>query len=396
MRNGSMVVLKAGYDQGYDSRNASYKESASIKLPYTLDANLSMVSTISNTTLPVDNFCKNIMWDAEKKSRVTLKVAAVLTSLKQVPPADAFRPPFVGKDKPLYRAKDIQWVLLPKLKSVGEVPSWDEVTGYFSKCWIDHLLSWEQQEFVPYENMPNYGREHARVVSIGSLMTMLDVPREKKEKLVIGFIQHGIDLFGTAKNGGFWNEGGGHSSGRKWPIIYASLMLKDPSIYDLPASAIFQEDTQTYYGKGWFGQDVLYWMVQHHGRRSHYEEKQPEEWEQWDKTTESYRQCCNGAAWVGEALSARLMKAVKIWGHDAFFDYVERWMRPDDPFKEARRNHPRPSSETKANDDFVTDMWKSYRASAPEQPKAGNDRMWVWKERGWEWLPNPKEYIAGK
>lgn len=396
MRNGSMVVLKAGFDQGYDSRNGSYKESASIKLPYTLDANLTMVSTISNMKLPVDNFCKNIMWDAEKTSRVTLKVAAVLTSLKEVPPADAFRPAFVGTEKTIYRAKDIQWNILPKLAPVAEIPSWEEVEGYFSKCWPDHLLSWEQQELVPYENMPNYGREHARVVSIGSLMTMLDVPKEKKEKLVIGFIQHGIDLSGTAKNGGYWNEGGGHSSGRKWPIIYASLMLKNPSIYDLPKSVIFHEDTQTYYGKGWFGQDVLYWMVMHHGQRSHYEEKQPEQWEQWDKTTEGYRTCCNGAAWVGEALSARLMKAVKLWGHDAFFDYEERWMRPDDPFKEARRNHPRPSAETKAWDPFVTNMWRAYRASAPEQEKAGNDLMWVWKGRGWEWLPNPKEYNAGK
>ena len=396
MRNGSMVVLKAGYDQGYDSRNGSYKESASVKLPYALGTNLSIVSTISNTTLPVDNFCKNIMWGGEVKSRVTLKVAAVLTCLKEVPPADAFRPPFAGTDKPIYRAKDIQWDKLPKLQTVATVPSWEEVEGYFSKCWIDHLLSWEQQELVPNENMPNYGREHARVVSIGSLMTMLDVPKEKKEKLVIGFIQHGIDLSGTAKVGGFWNEGGGHSSGRKWPIIYASIMLNNPGIYDLPATAIFQEDTQTYYGKGWFGQDVLYWMIQHHGRRSHYEEKQPEQWEKWDKTTEGYRVCCNGGAWIGTALSARYMKAIKLWGHDAHFDYVERWMRPDDPYKAARGNRQRPSAETKATDDFVTDMWKAHRANAPQQEMSGNNLMWMWKERGWEWLPNPKEYISGK
>jgi hypothetical protein len=391
MRNGSMIVLKAGYEEGYDSRNSSYKESSSVKLPLKLGTDLSLVSTISNTTFPVDNFCKNIMWDAEKKCKVSLKVAAVLTCLKEVPPADAFRPPFAGTEKPIFRAKDIQWNLLPKLKSVGEVPSWEEVEGYFSKCWIDHLLSWEQQEFVPNENMPNYGREHARVVSIGSLMTMLDVPKEKKEKLVIGFIQHGIDLYGTAMVGGFWNEGGGHSSGRKWPILYASLMLNNPKMYsNLPKSAFFQEDTQTYYGKGWFGQDVLYWMVQHHGQRTHYEEKQPEQWEQWDKTTEGYRVCCNAAAWVGEALSARYMKAVKLWGHDAFFDYIERWMRKDDPYKAARGNHSRPSQETKAWDPFVTDMWNAYRASAPEQEMSGNNLMWMWKGRSWEWLPNPK------
>ena len=302
MRNGSMIVYKAGNSQGYDSRNSSYKDSCSIKLPFVLGTDLSLVSSISNETLPVDNFCKNIMWEEEKKVRVTLKTAAVLTCLKKVPPADAFRPPFTGHDKPIFRAKDIRWELLPKLKPAGDVPSWEEFEGYFSRCWIDHLMSWEQQELVPNENMPNYGREHARLISIASLMLSLDVPGERKEKLTIGLIQHGIDLYGTAMNGGYWNEGGGHSSGRKWPILFASILMNNPEMLNLPAGAFFQEDTQTYYGKGWFGQKVLWQMIMHHGKRDTYEEKSPDKWEKWDRTSESYRTCCTSSAWVGTAM----------------------------------------------------------------------------------------------
>ena len=183
MRNGSMIVYKAGNFQGYDSRNGSYRASCSVKLPLVLGTNLSLVSTISNKSIPVDNFCKNIMWEEEKQVRVTLKTAAILTCLKKVPPADAFRPPFTGHDKPIFRAKDIQWELLPKLKPAGDVPSWEEFENYFSRCWIDHLMSWEQQELVPNENMPNYGREHARLISIASLMLSLDVPGERKGKV---------------------------------------------------------------------------------------------------------------------------------------------------------------------------------------------------------------------
>ena len=386
MRNGSMIVYKAGYTQGYDSRNASYRDKDNIKIPFVLEPNLSLVSTISNETLPVDNFCKNIMWDDEKKVRVTLRSAAVLTCLEKIPPADAFRPPFAGTVKPVYRAKSVRWNILPELEPAGTVPSWDEFEGYFSRCWIDHLMSWEQQELVPNENMPNYGREHARIVSVASLMLMLDVPRERKEKLATGLIQHGIDLYGTAMAGGYWNEGGGHSSGRKWPILFAGLMLNDPDMWDLPETAVFQEDAQTYYGNGWFGQKTLWQMIIHHGKRDPYEEKHPSEWLQWDKTSESYRICCTSSSWVGTALAARYFRAIKIWGHDAFFDYVDRWMLEDDPYKEARGTIRRPSAETTTFDPFVTAMWKKYRGLAPDQEYSGRNFKFVWMGDKGTWV----------
>jgi hypothetical protein len=391
MRNGSMIVQKVGTTQGYDSRNASYRKSDSVVLPIELAPNHSLISSISNETVPVDNFSKNIMWDGERTSRVTLKTAAVLTCLEEVPPRDAFRPSYAGTDKTIFRARDIKWDILPKLQPAGEVPSWEEFERYFQRPWIDHLMSWEQQELVPYENGPNYGREHARIVSLASVMLLMDVPKERKEKLTVGLIQRGIDIYGLAMVGGSWNEGGGHSSGRKWPLVFASIMLDKPSMMELPSTAFFQEDTQTYYGQGWFGQTALWQMIQHHGQRATYEEKPPEEWEKWDRTSESYRVCCNAAAWVGTALAARYLKAIQTWGHDAYFDYVDRWMREDDPYKEARGSHPRPARETQTFDPFVTEMWKAYRKTAPEQEMSGVYKKFVWEGRKGIWIPNPKK-----
>jgi len=391
MRNGSMIILKVGHRHGYDSRAAGYSDKESVKVPLVLEPNLSLISSISNSSLPVDNFAKNIMWPEEKQCENVMKTAAVLTCLKEVPPANAFRPPYAGTEKPIFTTDDILWDQLPSLAPAGEVPSWEEFERYFQRPWIDHLMSWSQQQLVPNENGPNYGREHARIVSIASTMLSLDVPRQKKEKLTIGLIQRGIDLYGLAKVGGYWNEGGGHSSGRKWPILFASIMLGEANLARLPETAIFQEDTQTYYGKGWFGQTALYWMIQHHGKRSRYEEKPPEQWEKWDRTTEGYRLCCNGAAWVGTALQARYMKAIKLWNHDAYFDYVDRWMREDDPYAEARGKHKRPEMETTTFDPFVTAMWKAHRKNAPAQDMAEDERMWVWGEGdSWSWVPNPK------
>ncbi len=390
MRNGSMIVLKAGYKQSYDSRAGSFDAAGSVKLPLKLETNLSLISSISNDTFPVDHFCKNIMWDGEKKVQTVMKTAAVLTCLNEVPSKDAFRPPYAGNIKPIFHQGDIQWKLLPKLKPVGDVPSWEEFERYFERPWLDHLISWSQQELVPNENQPNYGREYARLVSIASLMLSLDVPKEQKEKLTIELIQLGIDLNGLAMAGGSWNEGGGHSSGRKWPILFASLMLNNPELTELPESAFFQEDTQTYYGKGWFGQDVLWQMITHHGKRDTYEEKPPERWEKWDKTSESYRNCCTAVAWTGTALAARYMKAIQLWGHDAHFDYVDRWMREDDPYREARGKQPRPKSETTTFDPFVTQMWKAYRPDAPAQKMALNYRKWIWEGNKGAWIPNPR------
>lgn len=390
MRNGSMIVLRVGNRQSYDSRSGSYSPRDIIKLPLQLAPNRSLISSISNPTLPVDNFAKNILPESEKKCQTVMKTAAVLTCLEAVPPRDAFRPPYAGTEKTIFQARNINWKKLPKLKPAGEIPNWAEFERYFQRPWLDHLMSWEQQELVPNENGPNYGREHARLVSMASLMLLLDVPQAQKEKLAIGLIQRGIDLYGLAQVGGYWNEGGGHSSGRKWPILFASIMLDNPTLTQLPETAFFHEDTQTYYGKGWFGQTALYWMVMHHGKRDRYEEKPPAQWEKWDKTSESYRLCCNAVAWTGTALAARYLKAIKRWNHDAHFDYIDRWMRPDDPYAGARGSHPRPKAETTTFDPFVTAMWRAHREKAPTQEMAGNPRMWVWQGNKGNWIPNPR------
>ncbi len=393
MRNGSMVADKCGYSEGYDSRILSYNAALSLKIPYNLRPSESLISTISNTAVPVDNFCKNIMVNTEKKCQNVLKAAAVLTCLAVQPPEDAFRPAYTGSEKSIYREKDLKWDLLPKLKTAGTVPSWEEFERYFQRPWIENMLEWTQQVLNANENQPNYGREHSRLVSLAGLMLCLDVPKEKKRKLALGLIQYGIDISGCAKNGGQWNWGGGHSSGRKWPVLFASLMLGEPKIYELPASAVFQEDAQTYYGKGWFGQTVLWQMVFHHVALTGYEERRPDEiTDKWLKLSEGYRVCCTSSAWVGTALAARCMKAIKLWGHDAYFDYVDRWMQQDDPYKSARGKFPRPKQETKAGDDFVTAMWEANRKDAPAQELSGKNMLWIAKggaSKG-NWVTNPK------
>ena len=103
----------------------------------------------------------------------------------------------------------------------------------------------------------------------------------------------------------------------------------------------FGEDEQTAYGECWTGAKVVF--AGHSGidaatgaGRSRgsgwgpYEHTPPSQWKDGQNTSESYRRCCTSVGWVAQALALRLMHAERTWNHDAFLDYVDRWMCEDD------------------------------------------------------------------
>ena len=203
----------------------------------------------------------------------------------------------------------------------------------------------------PLENMPDYGREITNIVSDVSLLLLLDDRDGLRETLLLRFVQKGIDYYGVVRSDSdLWVANGGHNSGRKWPILFAGLMLNHPGMMRVKAS--FQEDQQTYYGEGFGGRTVL-WTITARNPNARHEEADPAAWETFGDRkgnnglkAEGYRKL-NGPTWVGQALAAHLTGMTGSWGHRAFFDYVDRWWR----------------EEEKANP-FVTAMWKTYRAEA--------------------------------
>ena len=392
LRNGSMIIPRAGGGQGYDSRGRSYRSELTVRFPYELDADRSLISTISHTTMPNRVMHHELMWPSEQRDQRVLRTAAVITALAEPPPADAFRPTYADTDKRLFRLADVQWDRLPRLPAPENTPSWTQYERYFERPWLDHINgSWLGQWLLPTENQPAYYREWSRITGIASLMLMLDVPREQKQPLLIGLVQYAIDARGVADIGGQWIDQG---SGRKWPILMAGVLLDDPYFADLPESTVFKEDVHTYYGQGWAGQTALYQLVQHHGPRQPYEHLPPDQWAEhdggWGRTAESYRLCCTIKGWVGTALAARLMGGKRAWDHDAFFDNVGRWMNPDDPYADNRGEHPRPETETTSFDDFVDTMWHAYRAEAPEEPRGERHRKWSHVDGEFQWIPNER------
>jgi hypothetical protein len=310
-----------------------------------------------------------------------LKSAAVLTCLSGPASVDAFRPSYCDTTNRIYRASDLRRELLPKLKRVSSTPELSTWERIFERPWIDHTKGWGNRQTHPTDNMPEYSRELSRAVSIVSLMLICDFTEQQKENLLLHFVQYGIDLWGVAQAGGGWEAQGGYGNGRKWPIIFAGMLLQDEKMQN-PNKSIpgvrFGEDEQTKYGNSWTGAKVIFaghTPVGGTGDRGAYEHLPPAQWPGPHKAmSEAYRRVSTSVCWVGQALTARIMHAQKLWNHDAYFDYIDRWMTEDDTkfIEEIEKqigkddqyvNTFRANPQRQAVDKFVDDMWAKYRGT---------------------------------
>jgi len=372
-RNGSVVNPPAGKRQGYDDRITGYDASLRAAFPLTLKPGQSLVTTASvgkvgdktPDTVP-GQYCRG-----------PLRTATVLTCVAEPPPADAFRPAYVGDKKPAFAASQLRRDLLPRLQPVGPLPDVKLHERYLERIWLDHLHEWPNRLMHPLENMPDYGREITNIVSTVSLLLLLDDPAPvgvaspPRETLLLRFVQLGIDYYGaTQSDADLWRANGGHNSGRKMPILFAGVLLGHDGMKGVKAS--FAEDQQTYYGTGYRGQKAL-WTIDTTEARRH-EHLPPERWagppfkgdnDGWK--SEGYR-LLNGPTWVGQALAARLLGAKGFWGHEPFFDYVDRWVAEaadgtvDKSTMKPTGYQPFPGGAG----GFVGAMWKAYRSRADE------------------------------
>jgi len=392
----------------------------------------SLISTISRTNEQITKFGGQHV--------NPLRVAAVLTCLAEPQPPDAFRPSYCDtSNSKIYLARSLRRELLLRLPKVRSAPpridAWcvaangDKLprgpsplfnplnyVAALQKPWLDIV---EFGFAAPVENLPNYGQQVVGFVGDASVLLHMDYPADEKEMLLVNFIQAGIDFWGLARVGRSWPCHGGLNSGRKWPIVFAGIMLGDPDMQS-PARRLpklhFHEDDQTalcpyeYRGKvherGWTGAKAIFTghslpRNPHCGRWEDgwgtVDLYPPSEWPNLKPgrapASEGYRRANTSNSWVGEALAARLMHAEKVWGHDAFFAYVDRWMAEDDtPFVEAIRSAGG-MDWTKAKRGefgrqgfvmqakFVREMWDTYRDHPPPAP---DGHRYLPAERTWK------------
>ncbi len=389
-RNGSVLnvppeLAKSGFDSRV--RHGIYAVELTARLPISMKPGDALVSTISRKEMPRD------------KHYTTTAAVAILTCLAEPVPADSFRPGYTDPEKKVYRASDLKRELLPRLPKPAmadarRFPEMAKLAAIFERPWLEYNLFHE--DHAPYQ-MGGYGQGLARRGGDTAGMLCLDFTAEEKEPLLIGYVQFGIDLYGMLKAGyGGWQAYGGWNSGHKHPIILAGVLLSDDKMAYVSKTfpkASFQEDEQTGYGRTWRGAPVVFLghsgvdaatgKGRTRGRKDWgpYEHKHPSKWHDRNWQSESYRRCCTSRAWIGTAIAARLMKLEKYWGHDAFFDYVDRWMTEDEAEAlkimaevDGGRKFDSWAHQGQVEIPFHEAMWKTYRPKV--EPDVNN-----WRKR---------------
>ena len=395
-RNGSMLNLPARREVGWDSGIINYYHPEHrARLPIALNPGDSLASSISLKKGEKVTYQYHPGTMRGEGDNSPVKTVAVLTCVAAPLPPDAFRPGFCGHDPKMYLARDLKRDLLPHFDRPTGAPDPVQFADLIRRPWCDSgFFSFD----VPQESMPNYAQANAQILANAVLLACCERKPEDKERLLLRVVQIGLDYYSLIRNGHpGWACHGGHGSGRKFPIVFAGAMLGDDSIANINRSfpqAQFGEDEQTAYGDGWTGAQVVFTghsgidhvtgigrdYVRAGNPWGPYEHLPPDKWVPEEFRSEAYRRANTSTCFVAQCLVLRAMKLERNWNHDAFFDYVDRWMFEDDkPFRVEIAQHCRPPydkdpylddskdwfHEGYADRPWIKELWEKYRPLCP-------------------------------
>lgn len=341
--NGSMVDPDpAGTTQGYDNRaGMSFTFAGGVRqtFPFTLRPGQSLISTVGKAVPTTDGGATHV------------SDASVLTCVSASQSATAFRPPYVSGTKAAWTTGDVNYGLLLGLAVPSGTSAIDMSSSgnYANRVLLHHgAVNVFHSQIMPENHTDAIGGYPYEVaLELGRMALACHCNIAAAQSIANRLIQFGIDMYACANsNGETWSWNGGFGVGKKWPIVFAGLMLnstpmKNPPLFVTGSSGLlkFQEDANTYYGNPsgttprW-GEDCTltpgsYSDSNHSCRPS---AGDVDQWELADlggvegATAGAYEVCCNPRAFIGPALACRLMSQMALWNHTEFFDYTDRFV----------------------------------------------------------------------
>ncbi len=344
--HGSMInpapLTEGNSYQGWTSETVYYKHELNVGMP-----NGEKISSSNPLVVTVhSSLCSSI--SRSEGIRPFVDTIAILTVVETKPDEGDFRPSYISNDKTSqYNLNDIDFSIVDK--KIIPVTSTEDISvyeAYLEKPWIDIVYNYRFGDLAPLSNMAVYGREYSHITSEVPLMLMMDISNEEKRILMLRYVQLGLDLYAIMKSGFLWMSQGGWMHGRKLPILFTGMVLNDTNmINDVTAAAvssenpkIFQEDGQHFYiSESDVAIDHATWSGAPRPSIEYIQgdaDNNIPEWGIGHDHTASYDnrnwladyRAVVGSSSVATALAVYFLEARSIWGNEAFFDYMDRYM----------------------------------------------------------------------
>ena len=329
--NGFEVNPTSNHEQAFDRRISGYNKKLVPTLPLKLTSRTS--SVVKTVSVPTQ----------KKKCRPCIQYAAVLTI---VPKAisisvNVLRPGYFGATKIIHRLEDIN------LQSIGKWParhvtkkkkhSFKALALEYQGVRLDHIVGWVGRPLHPKDNMPEYGAQIALDNSITILRMLLDdfnVENRYHKATLVNYLQMAVDLRSMADGGVIWPANGGHGNGRKLPLLFAAQVLNDDGFNNAVYKSRFSEDEQVYFsqvnGRALYGRKCSvadYWLRYRMGKGKRTCRDPYGFIDGGGKEIgEAYQKCCTAKPWKYTALAIEMLDLKRKWNHDAFFQYIDRWV----------------------------------------------------------------------
>lgn len=376
-RNGFEVNPSSVERHGFDKRAGGYNAARVPALPYAAAANESIVKAVSLAA----------------GDKTYLDTAVVLTVLATAPPdggRETFRPPYFGRNKPLYATSRLRMDRLPALPALSNMPTLRSLSDRYARVQLDHQLYWSADQIHPKQNMPDYGAAIAMDNAVAALRLMISGDALERRQLAINLVQYGIDLDAAMQGGLHFNADGGHRHGRKLVLALSALLLDEPAmaarVRDFQQGT-YQEDDQLQIGAGagivLFGGPCSaedYWENQNTGGGSR-DCRDPYGYiDGGQQPGDYYQYCCTAKAYKATALALRLMPALRcVWTDQRILLYADRWVEhgvwsQPDPYQ------PRGSGALDSNPADGTGRWPALHGTGRDSGLYSNDfadAMWT-------------------
>ncbi len=314
-----------GSAQGFTTLITGYSAPLRPAYPLILTTNCSFVKTIGS--------------GISSQNNSAIQTAVVLTVLDQVPPTNAFRPPYIGISKPIYLVTDLQSNALPSYSRTGitNLPSLEQTRSNFSRSLMMDHHSASSRQLRPKDVMADYQPENGPLMFNGLFSLMLDDTYEQKLPALIAYTQWALDRAYIIQ-AGYRNPQTGHNPSHRIFAAFGATMLNiTPILTTLTTATNFHEDDNLYWStnanRALWGQlvstEFQYWtyVMNGGGARSH---KDPYRLIDGGAPTRSGYQIIVSQGLKGTALAGILMTNLQAcfppqnWTN--VFSYAERWV----------------------------------------------------------------------